>query len=172
MLIKFIDMDSWRQVVTDLAERRNPKPKATGGVPKRNHVFCTTESQKVSGIGANRYLLEVPRVGMEEPMVWGIIGPLSSSSSLWSRAPPLCLPAEARYSPDKMTHRGSGWRCQGQEGENMGVRGKSAFYQPLQPVPHLFLRALLSTFIVSNQKRLGDASLGKLVSRRSRGEPD
>lgn len=56
-------------MVTDLAERRNPKFKAVSGVPTRNHVFFTTEPQKVSGIVGNRYPLEVTGAGTDELVV-------------------------------------------------------------------------------------------------------
>lgn len=49
-------------MVSALAERRNPKPKAVSGVSTRNHAFCTTEPQKAPEIGDNRYSSRVPEV--------------------------------------------------------------------------------------------------------------
>lgn len=56
-------------MVTDLAERGDPKLKAVSRVPTRNPVICTTESQKALGIEGNRCLLEVPGAESEELVV-------------------------------------------------------------------------------------------------------
>lgn len=50
-------------------EKRNPKFKAVSGMPVRNHVFCTTELQKASGNGDDRYSPEVLEVETKELVV-------------------------------------------------------------------------------------------------------
>lgn len=130
-----VNMDSWWQVVT-VSREKKPKLRAINKVPTTNHVFCTTEPQKVLATGSNRCLQKYLELKLRYS--WA---PRPPPPACEPGIPPLPWPPSRS---ERMNHRScKETYCAG----------------PMCPSDHS------SSLMTSWQERLGDSSLGKLISK-------